>query len=324
MELYQLQYMLEVAKHGNFTLAAQEVCVTSSSLSQQIKKLEDELGVVLFERTTRSVHLTPAGVELVAKATNIMDEVANINKGMQKYISGESGTLSIGGTPALKVNGITHKIAKFKNQYQNISINIHEAECLNLYPLLESKKIDVAFLTAFDKYNIQDKIPLEGFPVVEDELVLVTNINHPFASEKEIDLRNASKEKFILFCQSSGLYVQSVDACHNAGFEPNCAYQVQYVDTCLGLVSEGLGVALLSSNSVKNTLWKNIAVIPLKQKISRVLSMVYPKRKKNLSPVLVNFINFFKNEIQLDSLKEKNLEQPLEAKLLKFPEKISV
>lgn len=293
MEIYQLQELLEVAKQGNFSQAAHKFCVTPSSLSQQIKKLEDELGVVLFERTTRSVHLTQAGQELVERSKKIIEELSIIDREMEKYKLGEYGRLSIGGTPALKVNGITHKIAYFQKEYPNISIKIHEAECFDIYPLLENKKIDVAFVTAFDKYK-QEKLSLNSIPLVYDELVLVTNTDHPFAGKKEIDLREASEEKFILFSKSSGLYVQTMDACHEAGFEPRSAFETQYVDTCLGLVAEGIGITILSSNSVKNTQWNNISIIPLKQKIPRVFSMVYPK-SKNISPVLKNFIQFINN-----------------------------
>lgn len=300
MELFQLQYMLEVAKHGNFTQAANEVCVTPSSLSQQIKKLEDELGVMIFDRTTRSVHLTEAGVELIGKAQKIMDEVSNINEDMKKYVLGEAGRLNIAGNPALKVNGIMHKIATFQKHYPEITIDLLEAECFDLYPLLEANKIDAAFLTYFEKYE-QRKVPLEGFPVVYDELVLVTNKSHPFAQMKVIDLRDARPEKFIFFCKSSGLYAQTLDACHDAGFEPKCAFETKYVDTCLGLVAEGIGIALLSSNSVKNTQWRNVTTIPLKQKVPRIISLVYQK-KKNLSPILKNFRDFILKQTEIYSI----------------------
>lgn len=296
MELYQLQYMLEVAKHGNFTQAANEVCVTPSSLSQQIKKLEDELGVLLFERTTRSVRLTQAGIELVAKAQRIMDEVSSISKDMEKYVLGECGSLYLAGNPSLKVNGIMHKIANFQKEYPQISIDLLERECFELYPLVENNKIDAAFVTYFEKYK-QKKVPLEGIPVVYDELVLVTNKSHPLAELDVVDLKDLASEKFIFFCKSTGLYTQTLDACRKAGFTPKCTFETRYVDTCLGLVAEGLGIALLSSNSVKNTQWKNIAVIPLKQKEPRIISLVYRKQKEQ-PPVLKNFINFILKEIE--------------------------
>lgn len=293
MELYQLKYVLAVAKHQNFTRAADELCVTPSSLSQQIKKLEDELGVVLFGRTTRSVHLTLAGIEFVEIAKKVMDDISGINTAMQKYVHGESGVLSIGGTPALKVYGITHLIAAFQKTYPKIKLNIHEAECCDLYLLILNGKIDVAFFTAFNKLASESD-PLEAYPLVNDELVIVTNMSHPFAAKKEVDLREASEEKFIALATNSGLYLDTIDACKLAGFEPKFVYETQYVDTCLGLVAEGLGIAMLSSRSVTNTLWKNISVIRLKTGVTRTLYLVTPKRKK-ISPVISNFKSFVIN-----------------------------
>lgn len=300
MELYQLEYLVEVAKYENFTKAAQEVCVTPSSLSQQIKKLEEEIGVDLFERTTRSVHLTPAGKEVIKHAKIILEEISSINNDMQKYISGKCGHLVIAGTPALKdKNGITHRILQFRKYYPEVSFEIIETECFDQYPLLENKKIDVGFLTAFEYYN-NNNCSIEEIPIVQDEIVLITNINHPLAEQKIVDLRDLKNEKFIMFSKSSGLTVQTINACHEAGFEPECIFETKYVDACLALVAEGMGIALISSQSVKNALLNNIAVLPLKQKIPRIMSMVYLKQKK-YPAVLYNFINFIKQSSNLSN-----------------------
>ncbi|NLI94115.1 MAG: LysR family transcriptional regulator [Peptococcaceae bacterium] len=291
MEIYQLKYVLAVAKHQNFTLAANEVCVTPSSLSQQIKKLEDELGVILFGRTTRSVHLTPAGIEFVENAKAAVSSIEKIHTSMQKYIAGENGHLTIGGIPALKAFGIIPVLASFQKTYPKISLTLHEAECFDLYPLICSGKIDVALLTAFNKFP-PPKIPLASYPILDDELVMVTSLNHPFALKGEVDLSEAAQENFICLCKTAGLFVDTMDACKEAGFEPNFVYETSYVDTCLGLVAEGVGVALLTSRSVTNTLWKNIAIIKLKKCVPRTLYIVYPK-KQQISPVLLNFKNYF-------------------------------
>jgi DNA-binding transcriptional LysR family regulator len=291
MEISQLKYVLTVAKHQNFSRAANEVCVTPSSLSQQIKKLEDELGVVLFGRTTRSVHLTPAGIEFVENARKIMSEISDINTTMQKYLVGESGQISIGNSPALGAYGITSLIVSFQKTYPKISLDFHEAECFDLYPLLYNGKIDVAFLTAFNKCK-PGKMLLESYPLVDDELVIIANTSHPFASREIIDLREASQESFISFSKSSGLFIDTIDACHLAGFEPKFVYDTQYTDTCLGLVAEGMGIAILSSRTVANNSRKNIAVIRFKPTIIRTLSVVFPKKQKTL-PVILNFKNFF-------------------------------
>lgn len=301
MEISQLKYMLTLAKHLNFSRAADEVCVTPSSLSQQIKKLEDELGVVLFGRTTRSVHLTPAGVEFIENAQKVLSQISEINVVMQKYIVGESGNISIGNCPALGAYGVTSLIASFQKTYPKISLQFYEAECFDLYPLLCNGKIDVAFLTAFDKCK-PGKIPLESYPLVDDELVIIANTSHPFASREIIDLHEASQENFFSFSKSSGLYWDTIDACHLAGFEPRFSYETQYTDTILGLVSEGMGLAMLSSRTVTKNLQKNIAVIRFRPTKIRTLSVVFQKKQKPL-PIILNFKNFFINWIKTNELR---------------------
>ncbi|WP_110955136.1 LysR family transcriptional regulator [Anaerosinus massiliensis] len=293
MEIFQIRYILAVAKHQNFSRAAEEVCVTPSSLSQQIKKLEDELGVVLFGRTTRSVHLTPAGIEFVENAKKLILDISGINMAMQQYVDGESGKISIGSVPALGAFGITPLIAAFKKNYPKISFEFHEAECFDLYPLLSSGKIDVAFLTAYNKYK-PDKMPLESYPLIQDELVIITNTAHRFASREIIDLHEAAEETFISLSKSSGAFTDTIDACKLSGFEPKFGYNSHYVDTCVSLVTEGMGIALLSSRIAKMACpaGKNIAVVRFKPKAIRTVSVVFPKKKK-LSPVVLNFKNFF-------------------------------
>lgn len=291
MEISQLKYVLTVAKHLNFSRAADEVCVTPSSLSQQIKKLEDELGVILFVRTTRSVHVTPAGAEFIESAQKIMSQISEINGVMQKYIDGESGTISIGNVPAVGAYGITSLIATFQKNYPKILLNFTEAECFDLYPLLYNGKIDVAFLTAFDKYE-PGQTSLEAYPLVDDELVIIVNTSHPFASRKTIQLSDASQEKFISFSKSSGVYKDTIDACHLAGFEPNFCYEAKYTDTCLGLVVEGMGITIMSSRIAAHHLQKDIAIIRFQPTKIRTLSVVFLKKKKPL-PIILNFKNFF-------------------------------
>lgn len=291
MELHQLDCVMAVAKYKNFSQAANEVAITTASISQQVKKLEEELGVALFIRTTRSVQLTAAGSEFIENAKRIKADILQTNAVMQKYVVGEHGQLSIGSLPAFRAFGISSMVSAFQKSYPKIAIEIHEAECMELYPLLSSGKIDAAILTAFDKYP-GDKTGLDSYPLFTDELVLLVNKSHPLAARKSIKLREAAQERFISFPKESGLYLDVRDACHTEGFEPSIAYTAQYVDTCEGLVAENMGVVIVSSRTATNTMLKNIAVVPIKPGIERTTSLVFLKKNKK-SPVLLNLINFF-------------------------------
>ncbi|MDD9147517.1 LysR family transcriptional regulator [Sporolactobacillus sp. CQH2019] len=301
MELYQIKYVLAVAKHQNFTNAAAELCITPSTLSQQIKKFEDELGVELFSRSTRHVQLTPGGLEFVERTKRIVGDLDDSEKAMKKFALGLKGQLSVGSTPAMKVFGIIHLISAFGKQYPNISIQLHEAECFDLYPPLDAGKIDLAFLTAFKSDCSKQK--LDAFPIAEDELVLVTSLDHPFAKRKTIDLKEAADESFIILSPTSGLYQDTLEACHSVGFKPHFTFTTKYVDTCMGLVSENAAIACVSSKTVLNTLWKNVAIVHLKQHFVRTLFLVIPHNNK--SPVVRNFKKFLFDHLDPSQLPKK-------------------
>ena len=128
MDIYQLEYVLAVAKYRNFTRASEELNISQSSLSQQIAKLEDELGVRLFERTTRSVYPSPAGIDFIKHATKIMDECNLAKQTVKKYISAELGKIIIGYIPIIGVYGIPSLITSFQERYLKIKVEFLEAQ----------------------------------------------------------------------------------------------------------------------------------------------------------------------------------------------------
>nr|WP_173812800.1 LysR family transcriptional regulator [Dendrosporobacter quercicolus]NSL48246.1 LysR family transcriptional regulator [Dendrosporobacter quercicolus DSM 1736]SDM10458.1 transcriptional regulator, LysR family [Dendrosporobacter quercicolus] len=292
MEIAQLKYMLTLAKHLNFSRAANEVCVTPSSLSQQIKKLENELGVVLVERTTRSVHLTSAGVEFIESAEKIVAQISEINAIMQKYIAGESGKIFVGNCPFFEAYGMSTLIASFQKKYPDISLHFCEAGCLELYSLLCNDKIDVAFLPAFGAFKPEDEPSVEAYPLVDDELVIIVNSAHPLASRQIINLGEVSQEKFISFAKSYDVHQDTVEVCRLSGFIPQFSYETQYPDVVVRMVAEGMGIAMLSSRVLMRIFLKNIAVIRFKPTQLRTLTVAFLK-KPNLLPAILNFKNFF-------------------------------
>ncbi|MGI5912238.1 MAG: LysR family transcriptional regulator [Syntrophomonadaceae bacterium] len=303
MELRQLEYALSVAKNMSFTRAATEICVTPSSLTQQIKKLEEELGVRLFKRTTRKIYLTPAGVEFVQKAEKVLAGISEINIAMREYITSENGSIVIGTNPGISSFGITNLIASFQANYPNVKIIYREGECLEMLNFLYNSDVDVGFLTAFDKLYT-GRVPLKAYPVVNDELVILCNTNHPFASRGTINLSEAAQEDFISFPKTAGIYRETYDVCQYAGFEPNIIYYASSVDTGLGFVSASMGILLISSKIAFNNVRRDIAIVRFTPTAIRTLYLVVPQRRK-LPPVIKSFVEFT-NEWSKDNGINKN------------------
>lgn len=268
MELHQLEYFLAVAKYHNFTRAADEISVSQSSLSQQISKLEDELGIRLFERTTRTVLLTPAGNGFLTHANKVLSEIVMAKRTIQEYISVEKGHIKIGVFPAVGHYDIISLIASFYKSFPGIKLDLLEAECEDLMDKLHKSVIDVAFLS-----EARPDPQLQFSPLISDELVLVTSLLHPLATRQTIELQDISEAKFILFHPNSGLYKNFIDACKNANIEPNVIYYCSRVENILGLVSEDLGVSVLSSQVTLKYSQSHVAIVRITPKIPRTISL---------------------------------------------------
>jgi LysR family hydrogen peroxide-inducible transcriptional activator len=289
MEIHQLEYVLALAKYHHFSHAADEICVAQSTLSQQVGKLEEELGVLLFQRTTRTVNLTPAGREFITYAMKIMAEIHQAKQAMQDHITVERGEISIGAIPIIGILGLTSLIASFQKSYPNLHVELLEDASGRLIELLQASEIDVAFLTP--PSHCEQYENLAFYPVIQDELVLVVNQGHSLAKKKIMDLGEAKSEKYICMKPNYGMLRISLEACHNAGFEPNVVYQSSQVETIMALVAEGLGVALLTTQVAKSLKKPSISIIKIYNAPKRITALAIPQRN-HLNPAVNAFYAF--------------------------------
>ncbi|ALS24985.1 MULTISPECIES: LysR family transcriptional regulator [Paenibacillus] len=275
MEIHQLEYILAVEKYKSFSLAADEVCLSQSALSHSIRKLEEELGVRIFERTTRSVQPTPAGAHFLIYAKRILGEIKRARQVMLEYNNLERGHMVIGAIPNISYLGLTALIASFQKAYPGIHIEIRDGNSDELIKWLQVSEIDAALLTHLHNENYEKTI--DFYPLMSDQVVLITHAAHPLAHKKIIDLAEASKEKFLSIKPGYGMRSLCEQACQEAGFVPNIMYESSQVETICGLVAEGLGVALLTSRVVKFIRRPGIAIVRLKKEIKRTTALAIPR-----------------------------------------------
>ncbi len=284
MELHQLEYVRAVAKFQNFTRAAEEINVSQSSLSQQINKLENELGVRLFERTTRRVKLTPAGVDFVAHANNVLQELDDANRHIQEYLTVERGHIELGVFPAIGSFNLTELIADFQKSFPGVKLSFREAECEELVEMLMDSKINLAFLSEFDTDEV------EFYNLLVDEVGLIINPFHPLAVQQSVSLAQVANEDFILPYQTSGLYKSFESACREAGFSPNVVYYCSHIDTNVGLVKSNMGIGVLSYRTALRH-ENEVKVLRIVPPVIRKISLAAPKNNK-YSPAVSVFIKF--------------------------------
>jgi len=298
MELHQLHYVLQVAKHLNFSRAAAGFCVTQPNLSRQILKLEAELGVSLFERKTRSVKLTIAGIDFVARAEMILSELEALHEAMQEYGTLASGDIRIGILSAGGQKVIT-QIPAFQKKHPSIHIHIIEGGgSPDLLKSLQEGKIDIAYLIQPDDTTQHKRI--QFYPLITGSVVLITCANHRFVSQKQIALAEAANENFIFPPRSHSIYNVALNACRASGFEPNITCECGHFNTIIDLVKTGLGISFASSPIVDSLQLPTIRVIPFVPFIERTVCLA-TWEDKHQQPVISVFRDFMINAINCEN-----------------------
>lgn len=198
MELRQLRYFVTVAKTLNFSEAAKSLFITQGTLSQQIKQLEDELGSELFVRSSHSVSLTEAGMEMLPLAQHALKDSSECFQRISDLKKGVTGTLNIGLTTSFR--GILNNALKvYLKQYPNVKLQIIYSSIGELITMLDEHEID--FFIAFKSAVQYDEIDTD--PLLDSELCAVMSKEHPLADRKSLTMKDLERQRIVL--PSSGL-----------------------------------------------------------------------------------------------------------------------
>lgn len=270
MDIYQMKYVLALAKYRNFTLASESCYISQSSLSQQISKLEKELGVRLFNRTTRNIQITEAGEAFVETASEILRNIDMLEQTMSTYSGFLRGTINIGTITALEKIHFSDLVTAFYNRYPHLFLNIYQGKSISLLESLEKRDIDVAFLT--QPPNIS--YPHIDFKLIGvDEYTLVISDKHPLAERDCIDLAELKDERFILHHPDQSVSSLCLDACSEAGFTPNVVCRIESSAIAQSLVRAGLGVAFLPAEELEYFQMNGIRKVQLRKPIEKHIVM---------------------------------------------------
>ena len=241
MELRHLQHFIAVAEERNFTRAAQRVHIVQSALSTSIRALEEELHARLFVRSTRQVHLTPAGRAFLEKAREAL-RVIDIGCETVASIEGlRSGSLSIGTVHSLPAFlDLPSLISRFHAATPGIEVRLRQGDSVGLVEQLRAGSLDLAFLPLLDP---PDDI-VTGIVACED-LVVAAPPNHALAGRQGVPLRDLVNYSFVDFEIGWGTRALIDRAFAGAGIQRRTAFDVTDLETIVELVGHGLGIALL-------------------------------------------------------------------------------
>ena len=234
MDLRQLEYFAAVARHGHFTRAAEELYVTQSALSQQVRRLEAELGLRLMVRGSRGVELTPAGADLLERAQTILAEMAGARADMDAHAGAERGLVRVAAAPA-DARRLPESLVGFHREHPGIRVALRHGSEREVVDLVATGSADLAVAAASS----------EGETISDEPLRVALPPGDPLAGAGEVALWDLRDRPFILAERGSALRATVVAACEAAGFGPVPPFEVGDPRTVLMLVAAGMGVALV-------------------------------------------------------------------------------
>ena len=247
MELRQVQYFVVVAAQRSFSKAAVAVGVAQPALSQQMRRLEDELGVLLLDRSTRPLKVTEAGLAFLARAERILAE-ANLAKDEMRDFAGVGrGRLVVGALPGLAALWLPELLGRFHVAHPGVELIVREANTEELARVLGLGQLDLALVHAvpglYTGNPAHRGIVMER--LFEEELVVVVAPGHPLAGARSVRLGALRDEPFVLRSRGSGLAHTITTATAAEGFTPVIAAECGSPTTLRALVAAGLGVSIM-------------------------------------------------------------------------------
>jgi DNA-binding transcriptional LysR family regulator len=243
----RLRVLVEVARQGSFSAAAEALSYTQSAVSQQVASLEAETGMTMLERQARGVRLTSAGEALVAHAEGILVRLEGAEEELAAIAGLHGGRLRMASFPTAGATLMPLAIAKFRAKHPSVQLTLAEGEPEEVLPRLRAGELDLALLFEFGDPSPdgQGGDGLTRMEVLEDPLYLALPGDHRFARRRTLRLADLSGEAWVQTSSSSPCARHVVRSCHAAGFEPNVAFESDDYQTVQGLVAAGVGVALI-------------------------------------------------------------------------------
>jgi DNA-binding transcriptional LysR family regulator len=242
MDLRQLRYLVALADEGHFTRAAARMHIAQPALSQQIRRLEDELGLPLVDRSTRRVALTEAGALLVGRARGVLADIDGVRAELADLAGVRAGHLVIGAMQSLGPFDLSILLAVFHERYPAVELTVQEEVSDDLLAMLRADAVDLAFLSLTERVSHEG---LETKRLLTEPLVLMVAPGHRLARRRRVRMDELDGEAFIAFREGAGLRRILDVAAHDAGFEAQIAFETNEVERARALASRGLGVTIV-------------------------------------------------------------------------------
>jgi LysR family hydrogen peroxide-inducible transcriptional activator len=248
MELHQLRYFCAIADTGSFSRAAEQTHVSQPSLSQQIRKLEDELGARLFDRLGRMVRLTELGRGFLPRARTILRDLEAARSDVVERKASISGTVGVGVIPTIAPYFLPPILATFSRKFPEARVTVVEEITPLLLERLRAGSIDVAIVAL--PLHVKGH-EFETFPLLSEKLYAVLPKQHALAGRRALSLGELQSEPFLLLRDGHCFRETAVAACKRARLNPQVIFESGQFSSILSMVSAGLGVSIVPAMALE-------------------------------------------------------------------------
>ena len=248
MNIRDLEYLISLAEYKHFRRAADACNVSQPTLSGQIRKLEDELGTILLERTSRKVLFTQAGLELVDQAKAVLREVKVLKEMASNQGKEMSGPLHVGILPTLGPYLSPIIVPAMKEAFPELELYLYELQTTQLVDQLSAGQLDCGIL-AF----VKESEPFIEVPLFNEEILLAASNQHEWANEKALPISKLKDKELLFLDDGHCLRTQTLDYCLSVGAKESTHFKATNLETLRNMVAANVGISLIPKLAAKET-----------------------------------------------------------------------
>ena len=284
MDLRQLEYFQMVCRLNNMTRAAERLHVAQPAISVAIQKLEEELGVRLFERSQKQFTVTVEGRIFLERAEDILRRAEDAVMEMNEYRELRRGQMKLGVPPMIGAYLFPHIFAGFKKMYPELALSVVEEGSLSIQQMLENDLLDLGFMMS----NLPSPV-LQTQALTQGEILLCLSPLHPLAEANVVDFEQLKNEPFILLKEDTYHRQLIIAECAKHHFEPNIVLSSGQIETIRGLVAQGVGITFLLDVIARRD--QRLNCIPLAEPLKVEIELAW-KKDRYLSKAAQVFMEY--------------------------------
>jgi DNA-binding transcriptional LysR family regulator len=294
MEMAQLEYFVRVVEEKGFSKAASRVFRTQPAVSIAIRRLEQEIGLPLLERSQKTPVLTEAGQVVFDYAQRILGLRGEVGQAIQDLQHLKSGRVRVGANESTSLYLLPELILSFREQYPDVKVEIFRQVSSRLPRELLDRNIDLG-LMAFEPVDPE----LEAFPVLKDELVLIMSPKHPLAGRSVVKVKELGNEPFVAHNVNSGSRAKVIETFARQHTPLNITLELATIETIKRFVQKRVGLAFVPRMCVREELARGVLVtVPVRGLTHNRILWAVHRRGTQLSPAATAFLNVVRKRTQ--------------------------